>query len=282
VAEERDVVTETDEVIVSAPALPLAQEQSVARETEVVRPRPDGSIETHRVTERRRSSAGVLAAVLGTLLLLLLAAAGGWWLITRDGEETVPTVVGLSVVDGAARLTDDGFDARTIRQPAAAPAGEIIRQDPTGGTRAAAGSDVELTVSTGPATATVPNAVGVTEADARDRLVAAGFEVTSRKVFAKEPAGIVVAQNPAAGSKVDPANEVTINVSKGSALTTVPDVVGQARADAEAALADAGLTANVVVVPSAQAEGTVVAQNPTGGQVRRGAAVRLNVSAGSP
>jgi beta-lactam-binding protein with PASTA domain len=52
------------------------------------------------------------------------------------------------------------------------------------------------------------------------------------------------------------------------------------RAEAETELESAKLVANAVVVPSDQPEGTVVAQNPTGGQLRQGETVRINVSQG--
>ena len=66
--------------------------------------------------------------------------------------------------------------------------------------------------------------------------------------------------------------------------TTVklPDVVGQTTGDAETKLAQAGLKGVVQFhVPSAQPAGTVVAQNPAGGQARKGSEVKLNVSTGT-
>ena len=69
-------------------------------------------------------------------------------------------------------------------------------------------------------------------------------------------------------------------MSKGTAKVDVPSVVGLAQADATAQVKAAGLVANVVPVPSDQPAGTVVAQNPTGGQADRGSNVRLNVSSG--
>jgi len=56
--------------------------------------------------------------------------------------------------------------------------------------------------------------------------------------------------------------------------------VGMTRGQAEAELSNAKLEANVVEVPSDEPVGTVVAQNPVGGQAQQGTAVRLNVSAG--
>ena len=52
------------------------------------------------------------------------------------------------------------------------------------------------------------------------------------------------------------------------------------RGQAEGELSSARLEANVVEVPSDEPVGTVVAQNPVGGQVQQGTAIRLNVSAG--
>ena len=100
-------------------------------------------------------------------------------------------------------------------------------------------------------------------------------------MFSEKAEGTVVAQEPAAGAQGDEGGEVTINVSKGSAQVEVPSVVGLDRDEAEAEIESANLRANVVVVPSVEPEGTVVAQNPTGGTLREGSTVRLNVSAGS-
>ena len=65
-------------------------------------------------------------------------------------------------------------------------------------------------------------------------------------------------------------------------MVDVPDVVGLSRSEAEDELSSAGFEVNAVEVPSVEPEGTVVAQNPTGGQAREGSSVRINVSTGSP
>jgi len=141
---------------------------------------------------------------------------------------------------------------------------------------------VHLLASRGPATVVVPNAVGLIDATARDRLVGAGFKVMEVRVFNQEKPGTVVAQSPAAGSKAGKGTTVRINISKGTGIVIVPNVVGVTVGDAETQLAKAGLKGVVQLhVPSAQPTGTVVAQNPPGGQARRGSTVRLNVSTGS-
>jgi beta-lactam-binding protein with PASTA domain len=52
------------------------------------------------------------------------------------------------------------------------------------------------------------------------------------------------------------------------------------RAEAEAELREIGLKANAFEVPSIDPAGTVVAQNPAGGEIREGSSVRINVSSG--
>jgi len=62
---------------------------------------------------------------------------------------------------------------------------------------------------------------------------------------------------------------------------TVPSLRGLSLENATQKLADAGLTARVIRVSSSEPEGTVIAQDPAGGQkVKTGSAVRINVSQG--
>jgi serine/threonine-protein kinase len=139
-----------------------------------------------------------------------------------------------------------------------------------------------LLVSKGLAAVVVPNAVGLADATARDKLVTAGFKVTEMRVFANDSPGTVVAQNPAAGSKAGKGASVQINVSKGAGVTIVPNVVGLSVGAAETQLARAKLTGVVQFhVASSKPVGTVVAQAPPGGQAKIGSKVQLNVSTGT-
>ena len=56
------------------------------------------------------------------------------------------------------------------------PKGQVIGQDPTGGTKAKKGSTVTLTVSDGPQQVAVPQVVGLTVSSARGRLDKAGLQ----------------------------------------------------------------------------------------------------------
>lgn len=292
-------VRETTEIVTGSTGAPsdqpLIQPLPLAVDSEVVTPAvvseieqvqvlPDGSVERRldRVeqpaTERRTGPN--LAPALLIILLIALAAVAATWYLTRGTESDVPAVVGLSLDQAVQELQDEGFKSDISSQANAEDEGIVFEQRPAAGSSADDGSTVLVLVSKGPETVSIPNAVGVTEAEARDRLAQAGFAVTVVKVFSDDPDGNVIAQNPSAGGQAAKGSTVRINVSKGTGLVDVPNVTGQQRAAAESMLTQLGLKANVVSVPSNEPVGTVVAQNPTGGQIRQGAGVRLNVSTG--
>ena len=269
-----------DDAVVDEPGGPR-----VVAGTEQVYVADDGSIvrQYDRVEHeppRRRRRSGLVPALLIILALALGAIAAAWY-FTRPTTTTVPAVEGMPVNTAVSRLQDEGFKTDIVNESSDAPEGTVFSQDPGAGSKADHGSTVRLFVSKGPADVTVPNAVGLSEADARDRLVAAGLQVTSVSVFSDADSGQVVAQTPAAGASVAKGSSVRINVSKGTKMVTVPSVVGSIESDAVSQVKAAGLQPNVVSVPSSsQPAGTVVAQHPTGGQAERGSFVRLNVSKG--
>jgi serine/threonine-protein kinase len=228
---------------------------------------------------QRRRRNGLVPALLIVLAIALAAIAAAWYFSQSD-TASVPAVVGLPLDTAVTRLEDDGFKADIVSQPNEAAQGTVFQQSPGAGSEEDKGSDVQLLVSKGPAEVTVPNTVGVPETEARDRLAAAGLKANVVQVFSSSEIGNVVAQDPAAGGKAANGSEVRLNVSKGTAKVDVPSVVGLDQTDATAQVKAAGLAANVVPVPSDQPAGTVVAQNPTGGQADRGSNVRLNVSSG--
>ena len=255
------VVTEDERVVVEA-------DGAVRRQAERVEYAPE---------KRRRN--GLVPALLIVLAIALGAIAAAWYFSQSD-TASVPSVTGLPLDTAVTRLEDDGFKADIVSQPNDAAQGIVFRQSPGAGSEQDKGSDVQLLVSKGPAEVTVPNAVGVPETEARDRLAAAGLKATVVKVFSSSEIGNVIAQDPAAGGKAATGSEVRLNVSKGTSEVDVPSVVGLSQADATAQVKAAGLVANVVPVPSDQPAGIVVAQNPVGGQASRGSNVRLNVSSG--
>lgn len=216
------------------------------------------------------------------LLLLVLAGLGALWYFSRDeAKSTVPNVVGDRVGEATRRVEDANLEPRLVREASERPVGVVFGTRPGAGSQLNEGEAVMLLVSSGPEQVEVPGVVGSALDDARARLVEARLEVTVRRVFSDEPEGSVVAQNPGTGERVASGSTVRINVSKGTGRVTVPDLVGLTRTEATGRLRRDGLEAKAFDVPSSEAEGTVIAQNPPpGDQAARGDTVRINVSTG--
>jgi beta-lactam-binding protein with PASTA domain len=212
-----------------------------------------------------------------------------------------PDVVGLPVAKAVEKLKAAGlgFDQRVVF--ASAPPGRVTSQRPAAGAAVKKGSTVALTVSKGPQRVAVPNVVGRRRDDAIARLRSAGFHAAVFSVPSSSPRGFVVAQNPQANAKAPKGSRVRINVSQGAPAATtttattggtptttttasakVPRVVGLSQSAAQRKLHAAGFRVRTAYVASSKPSGTVVAQRPAPGtSLRRGAAVRINVSVGS-
>jgi beta-lactam-binding protein with PASTA domain len=126
----------------------------------------------------------------------------------------------------------------------------------------------------------VPSLVGLTDTVALATLAAAGLTGTETLVDSTTaPIGTVLAQNPNATTFVNPGSNVVLTVSRGA---RVPNVTGGTQAAAAVAINAAGLIVGTVTsVANAAAAGTVIGQNPLGGNnVQPGSAVALTVSLG--
>lgn len=128
----------------------------------------------------------------------------------------------------------------------------------------------------------VPDVEGSVERLAVRQIRAAGLrENIVREAHDEAAAGIVFEQDPQPGQRIERGNFVTIRVSTGKPKVRVPNVVGQSRDDAVAALTDAGLEANVVPVNSLEPVDEVLATAPKAGtELVKGSTVRVNVSKG--
>src|SRR5699024_10763857 len=115
----------------------------------------------------------VVLAVLG-LVAAALAVLQPW----DRGPETVevPGIVGETEEDASSRLDDAGLKAEFVQKESMeVEAGTVISADPGEGEEVPVGSSVEVTVSTGPEAADVPDVTDMSREDAEAALEDAGF-----------------------------------------------------------------------------------------------------------
>jgi eukaryotic-like serine/threonine-protein kinase len=157
----------------------------------------------------------------------------------------------------------------------------VVAQAPAGGQSAAKGATIEINVSQGTGTVTMPSLTGLTAEAAEAQLAQLGLETTKETVPGPPPEGAVIAQNPAAGTTLQTGDSAHFNVSDGAdpEMVSVPNLVGLSRSEAQEQLTQLGLAFTVYVVPSDEPVETVVAQNPAPGtSVAVGSSVHFNTS----
>ncbi len=168
-------------------------------------------------------------------------------------------------------------------EPTADMIGLILSHDPEAGSTVKLGDAVDIVVG-GKVQITVPDLVGLTLDQAQATLKKAGLAQGEVKLVpvVNERAGLVVDQEPKAGTEADPG--ATVDISVGVAqepepdLVAVPNVTGLSRDEAEAKLKEADLSVGAISeVPVAGGQvGKVVNQSPAAGaKVDPGSAVAL-------
>ena len=98
------------------------------------------------------------------------------------------------------------------------------------------------------------------------------------------PEGVVIRQEPAAGTQVSPNTPITLYVSSGATEVMVPSLVGQTEASAVMMIEAQGLTVGTITVVSSAnvPEGTVVASDPVANaKLPLGSVVNLVLSDGT-
>lgn len=223
------------------------------------------------------------------LAVLLLVAGVAYLMLNGDDKNdtamvTVPAgLVGISEQDATTQLIAAKLkpESERVADPKV-PEGQVISVDPAAGRSVPEGSQVVLTVSSGPANTTVPNVVTMKQADAVATIRRAKLEPKVQQEFSADVAkGVVISQSPSSGAEAAEGDTVTIVVSKGTEPIKVPNVRAKSLDTALSMLQAEGLKGNPVEVTSEQPKGMVLRQDPAPGtEVQKGATVRLEVAAG--
>ncbi|MFF9404350.1 Stk1 family PASTA domain-containing Ser/Thr kinase [Streptomyces anandii] len=133
----------------------------------------------------------------------------------------------------------------------------------------------------------VPPLLAKTEAQARDRLRAAGLDVKGVKHAYSDTVarGTVISTDPTAGARIRSNDSVTLTVSDGPETVKVPDLQGRPLDQARDLLRKAGLEPGMVnrAFSADVDKGSVIDTDPPSGTERHaGSAIALTVSKGRP
>jgi len=206
-------------------------------------------------------------------------------LVVSSGQPVVPYVVGETEPNATAAITAvDNLTVGTVTYEYSDTVGYglVISQEPISGTTVSVGSSVDLVVSSGQPV--VPNVVGMTEPNATTAITAVDNLTVGTVTYEYSDtiaAGLVISQNPSAGTSVLIGSSVDFVVSLGLPVD-VPNVVGMSEPNANSAITTVGLVSTVTyefsdTIPAE----IVISQDPVGGTtVPAGSSVNLVVSLG--
>jgi serine/threonine-protein kinase len=221
--------------------------------------------------------------------LLLLVLFGSLFSIigslNSTGKEVeVKQYVGMTLEEAAASLDEDGLQYTTISTYSDEYDNDVVmKQNIAAGQKVKTGRFIELTVSQGSRTFTMPLIEGMTLSEARVSLSKNNVTIESEDVVDDEvAAGKIVSQEPAEGEEVAAGSVIKVTVSKGKEIV-VPDLRGRTEDDALVYLSMQGLTlGNISNEQSTEYDaGYVIGQSPKAGETTlEGSSIDLVVSSG--
>ena len=144
------------------------------------------------------------------------------WVSTGPESVTMPNVVDMTR-EAALKLLQDIRDIRIVEQTEASDyvaKGNVTRTDPKVGTVLEDGQNVVVYISSGPASAEMPNVVGLYSETAQKQLADLGFaNIRTETVRSDRPKGEVVAQSVKKGTQLKLGDEIVLSLSDESGVT---------------------------------------------------------------
>jgi len=235
--------------------------------------------------EPKRRTGGLI--LLGVILLALIAAAV-WGLPRLIGshqdQKAVPDLTSLSQAAAQQKISNAGFAVGDVKQVASntVPSGQVIRQDPTAGTLEDPGTSINLWISSGKPSVTIPNLLGQNKDAVAAELTKLKLVPVLRQRQSDDPQDNVIALDPGVGQQVAIGQKVKVFYSSGP--SKIPSVVGMSEDQAKKLLTDAGFKVSVLPdTASTEAKGTVTKQSPDPGTPEnQGSVVTILVSTYEP
>ena len=202
-----------------------------------------------------------------------IARGGRVDLVVSAGPHMInmPQVTGQTLTDAQAAIKHAGLTpgkVKTVTSTTIA-AGIVISTDPTAGTSWPQPKPVSIVLSAGPP---LPNFVGQDKAVAEQWAAANGVKLNEETAsHSDQPVNIVVKQSAPPGSAFTNGEVITIQISPGPPMVSIPDVTGLRIPKAVQILRKAGF---VVQINQAGPFNVVFSESPTG-QAPKGSTITL-------
>ena len=255
----------------------------------------------------------VLGAIIILILILVLGNMAGLFHFGRNNQNTtevtgtptptatpaasnvaqvnVPNLKGMTLAQAEEETNRLGIGVRqTGREPSSEiDEGRVVSQEPASGSSVEKGTTIEVILSSGRPSVTIPTGLsGLTLDAVRSQLESLGLLTQEEQQYSETiEIGNVISVNPAEGSAIAEGSIVKVYVSKGqdtSGYIEIPNLFGYSEADAKIALGNIGLSYTTIAGENAEySTGDVIGMNPESGElVPPGTTVTLTVNTAVP
>ena len=244
--------------------------QPVSQNTEAMR---RAAIQRKKEEQRKREERNRIATIAVIVCSVVAVIAIGAFLIAvfngallnkdKDLVE-VPYLIGTEYTDDLiTKYSDFTIRFQPQQYDSTYKKGQIMYQEPAGGSRVTKGTEIVITVSLGeePTLKIMEDLTDVNQAEAESFLTGQGFQILVRQEASNTvEAGKVIRTEPAKGAELTDGQTISIWVSTGPETVTMPNVVDMTR---EAALRLLGEIENIKIVEQSESSNYVEKGNVT-------------------
>ena len=225
--------------------------------------------EEQRKREERNRIATIAVIVCSVVAIIaigaFLIAVFNGALLNKDKDLVeVPYLIGTEYTDDLiTKYSDFTIRFQPQQYDSTYKKGQIMYQEPAGGSRVTKGTEIVITVSLGeePTLKIMEDLTDVNQAEAESFLTGQGFQILVRQETSDTvEAGKVIRTEPAKGAELTDGQTISIWVSTGPETVTMPNVVDMTR---EAALRLLGEIENIKIVEQSESSNYVEKGNVT-------------------
>ena len=270
-AGEKDNKLRQDENVVA----PVNNKREDREQEMVVVPANSRKPKSKTDDSKKKKKIAIIIGISAAAILILFGILYVSGIIGGSGKEVVvPDVKGMSYSEAKEVLEEKGLKIEKADEPIASQKiekGKIVSQTPSTNSKVKKGRTVRVILSAGNAELKVPDLKGLSYNEAKTLLSEMGLQISKGDEVDSDSIseGLIASQYPAAKTKVDKGDIITVNISRGKKDAVIPKLVGTkftSENDISEILSKYGYKlGKVSYEESYETPGTIIKQSPDAG-----------------
>ena len=219
---------------------------------------------------KKKKKIAIIIGIAAAAILILFGILYVSGIIGGGGKEVVvPDVKGMSYSEAKEVLEEKGLKIEKADEPI--EKGKIVSQTPSKNSKVKKGRTVRVILSAGNTELKVPDLKGLSYNEAKTLLSEMGLQISKGDEVDSDSIseGLIASQYPAAKTKVDKGDIITVNISRGKKDAVIPKLVGTkftSENDISEILSKYGYKlGKVSYEESYETPGTIIKQSPDAG-----------------